>query len=87
MNCLARGTAIQEANSITQRRMNRLLRRLIFFSVPVLLGWATLFSHARVRGHLCPIATRLDKEFASETVRANRITLHYVRGVMDPPSF
>ena len=84
MNCLVRETAIQVANAITQLRMNRRLRRLISFPVPVSLAWIIFFSHAQVQGHPSPLATGLGNEFASESVSVNGITLHYARGGKGP---
>jgi pimeloyl-ACP methyl ester carboxylesterase len=75
---------MQEAYPVTQLRINRPLRRLIFFRVPLLLGCAILCSQAQLRGHMSPLATGLGNEFASETARVNGIMLHYVRGGNGP---
>lgn len=82
MNYLLGETAIQDPGVIRQLRMNRRLRRLILFSVSVLLGWVTSFSQAQV--HLSPLVTGLGEEFASETAKVNGITIHYVRGGKGP---
>jgi len=84
VNYLVEETAIQEPSVITKLRMNRRLGRLIFFPLSVLLGWITSFSQAQAQGQLSPLATGLDKEFASETASVNEITLHYVRGGRGP---
>jgi len=84
MNRLVRATAIQRPGVTTQLCLNRRLGRLIVFSLSVLLAWGTSLSRAQVPGQMSPFATGLGKEFASETVRVNGITLHYVRGGNGP---
>src|SRR5260370_34009776 len=64
--------------------MIRRLGRLIFFPLSVWLGWIPSFSQAQAQGQLSPLATGIDKEFASETASVNEITLHYVRGGSGP---
>ena len=84
MNCLVRATAIQRPGVTTQLCLNRRIGQLIVFSLSVLLAWGTSLSRAQVPGQMSPLATGLGKEFASETVRVNGITLHCVRGGNGP---
>src|SRR5260370_40078661 len=57
---------------------------LTLFPLSVLLVWITSFCQAQAQGQLSPLATGLDKGFASETASVNEITLHYVRGGSGP---
>jgi pimeloyl-ACP methyl ester carboxylesterase len=81
---LLEGTAIQEPRIIAHPRMNRPLGRLLFLLLSLLLGWVAVLSQAQVPGNMSPLVTGLGKEFASETVAVNGITLHYVRGGKGP---
>src|SRR6202035_2020131 len=58
--------------------------RLAPVALFALASWGIVLSHAQAQGRTSPLATGLEKEFASETATVNGITLHYVRGGKGP---
>jgi pimeloyl-ACP methyl ester carboxylesterase len=74
------GTAIQGHSMATPSCITRLLAMLIFLFLSFSLGGMNCTSEMQAQEQPKATATGLGKEFASETVKVNGITLHYVRG-------
>jgi hypothetical protein len=72
-------------NRIGRKTCFEHFRRLGLVALLVLAWCNVVLSHAPAQGKKSPAATGLAKEFASQTVTVNGITLHYVRGGEGPP--
>jgi len=77
-------TAIQKSGATRESHVHRRLDRLNLWPLSVLLSWVTFLPHAQTQAQPSPLATGLGKEFASETVNVNGVSLHYVRGGEGP---
>jgi pimeloyl-ACP methyl ester carboxylesterase len=64
--------------------MSRCSGYLRLLVLSYLVGCGVVLSQSRTYGQTSLLATGLDKEFVSETVSVNGITLHYVRGGNGP---